>query len=218
MKQAVATTLTLALIVGALYLGRNATEKSSFTAASPAECLEQMYLAAERGDVDAYLACFTGVQRQRLDVELRTESREAFAAAIAEPFGSLKGRAINDLSTEPADGERAQLEAERIYPQYNEAPDIRLPPRRRGLANRIAWRRAEAAAAGSLRHAGLCRLRRDHQRGGSRAVTSPLVCGLDQQTRESADRLTGAARRAPIAPESAVRPRLCPCPECRGIG
>jgi hypothetical protein len=135
MKQAVATTLTLALIVGALYLGRNSTEKSNFSAASPADCLEQMYLAAERGDVDAYLACFTGVQRQRLDVELRTESREAFAAAIAEPFGSLKGRAINDLSTEPADGERAQLEAERIYPQYNERQTYGF--RREGGAWRI---------------------------------------------------------------------------------
>ena len=67
-----------------------------------------MYLAAERGDVDAYLDCFTGVQRQRLEVELRTESREAFAAAIAESFQTLKGRAVNDLSTEPVDGERAQ--------------------------------------------------------------------------------------------------------------
>lgn len=120
MKQAVAITLTLALIAGALYLGRNASEKSDFTAASPAECLEEMYLAAERGDVDAYLDCFTGVQRQRLDAELRTESRDAFASSIAETFRTLKGRAVNDLSTDPVDGDRAQLEAERIYPQYNE--------------------------------------------------------------------------------------------------
>ena len=120
MKQAVAITLTLALIAGALYLGRSAPEKSNFSAASPAECLEQMYDAAERGDVHAYLECFTGVQRQRMEMELRTESPEAFAAAIAESFRTLKGRAVNDLSTEPVDGDRAQLEAERIYPEYNE--------------------------------------------------------------------------------------------------
>lgn len=120
MKRAVAIALTLALIAGALYLGRNAPARPRLSPGAPAACLEQMYAAAERGDVEAYLDCFTGVERQRLEVELQTESRDAFAAAIAETVRTLKGRAINDLSTDPVTGDRAQLQAERIYAGYNE--------------------------------------------------------------------------------------------------
>ena len=120
MRRAVALALTLVLIAGALYLGRGVSARPSSSAASPAACLEQMYLAAERGDVEAYLDCFTGAQRERLETELRAGSREVFAKEIAASVNGLKGRAINGPGQATIETDRARLEAERIYGQHAE--------------------------------------------------------------------------------------------------
>jgi hypothetical protein len=110
---------TLALLVAAIYLGRSQPDPAAAPAAAPADCLERMFGAAERGDVEAYLACFTGAELRRLSTERDAQPRERFAAALVESVRPLKGRAVSGPSNAPG-GDRATLEIERIYEHHGE--------------------------------------------------------------------------------------------------
>jgi hypothetical protein len=94
-KRAAAALVTLGLISTALWFGRGsppAAEGSS--AAAPDECIERMFAAAERGDVEAYLDCFTGRERERLQRELTAQPRAEYARSLMQSIGDLKGRAF----------------------------------------------------------------------------------------------------------------------------
>lgn len=119
MKRTVTLAATLTLLAAAIYFGSSRPEPAAAPAASPAECIERMFAAAERGDVEAYLACFTGAELRRLSTEREAQPRERFAAALVESVRPLKGRAINGPSN-VFDGDRAQLEIERIYEHHGE--------------------------------------------------------------------------------------------------
>jgi hypothetical protein len=77
-----------------------------------------MFLAAEQGDVEAYLACFTGQQRKRLLTELDAQGTAGFATSLKEAVRTLKGRAISGSGAAAAD--RATLTVERIYSRHAE--------------------------------------------------------------------------------------------------
>lgn len=119
MKRAATLAATLALLGAAVYFGRDRSPSDAASAASPAECVERMFAAAERGDIEAYLACFTGAELRRLSAERDAQPRERFAAALVESVRPLKGRAINGPSNAPG-GDRAKLEIERIYEHHGE--------------------------------------------------------------------------------------------------
>ena len=119
MKRGATLAATLALLGAAVYFGRDRSQPAAALAASPAECIERMFAAAERGDVEAYLKCFTGAELRRLSTERDAQPSERFAAALVESVRPLKGRAINGPSNAP-DGDRAKLEIERIYEHHGE--------------------------------------------------------------------------------------------------
>jgi hypothetical protein len=74
-----------------------------------------MFTAAEKGDVDAYLDCFTGPQRERLERELASQPREIYARSLAESIRALKGRAVFDASFANPPSREATVTVERVY-------------------------------------------------------------------------------------------------------
>lgn len=128
MKRSAALASTLLLLAGAIYLGRGAG-RSGAAADSPTACLERLFRAAETGDAATYLDCFTGPQRERLMKDADSQSRAAFAAALREAIGGLKGRVVSDpgpaapnADRGPAapNADRALLSVERIYERHTE--------------------------------------------------------------------------------------------------
>lgn len=120
MNRAAALAATLCLLGAAVYFGRGRPDRLAAPAASPAECVERMFAAAERGDVEAFLDCFTGAERRRLAAELNSQPRESFAAALVESVRPLKGRAVNGPGPSDESAERATLQIERIYEHHGE--------------------------------------------------------------------------------------------------
>ncbi|HEX4148974.1 MAG TPA: hypothetical protein VHY20_08300 [Pirellulales bacterium] len=117
MKRAAAATLTLALLLTALWLGRGRLTAGSSSAATPDQCIERMFAAGERGDVDAYLACFTGSQKAQVERELAAQSRASFAQGLMSAIAPLKGRAIvNQVASQLT----AEVSVERIYAHRND--------------------------------------------------------------------------------------------------
>ena len=121
MKQSAALLTTALLLAVAFYLSRTVRNPSS-VAASPEACLKRMFQAAEQGEVDAYLNCFTGQQRQRLERELGNQGASAFAASLKSALDKLKGRALSG-SSKVADDDRARMTVERIYERHAERQD-----------------------------------------------------------------------------------------------
>ena len=122
MKQSAIVLATLVLLGGALYLSQTVRPTPN-SVESPAICLERMFQAAEQGDVEAYLACFTGQQRQRLAGEGESQPRADFAASLRAALGELKGRAISGSLKIPPDAQRATLAVERVYERHAERQD-----------------------------------------------------------------------------------------------
>lgn len=119
MKRAVALIATLALLVAAITLGRGGSSRRH-TAASPGDCLAKMFNAAEKGDVPAYLDCFTGPRRGRLERELAAQGAAEFAAALRDAVRSLKGRAVSGLGGAEPNATIATLSVDRVYAQHTE--------------------------------------------------------------------------------------------------
>ena len=122
MKRLVAALITLGLltVVFALRRPSSAPVPSQTAAASPEQCIEQMFAAAEQGDVAAYLDCFTGPERDRLARELQDQSSEEFARGLVQTIEALKGLAVYRNSADEKDARQLQLTVERIYAHRTE--------------------------------------------------------------------------------------------------
>lgn len=118
MKHIAALVATAVLLATVLSLGRGRSNRQG--PASPSECLTRMFSAAEQGDLAAYLNCFTGPQRERIERELSGQSAEEFAAALRDAVRTLKGRAVSGSDDVKPDAHSATLTVERIYGQHAE--------------------------------------------------------------------------------------------------
>jgi hypothetical protein len=143
-KRAAAALVTLALLAAAVWFGRGAAPVAKGSPGStPADCIERMFAAAERGDVEAYLDCFTGSERERLARELAAQPRDDYARSLTQSIGDLKGRAIFDASA-GGDAAEATLTVERVYVHRIERQKYRL------VNESGAWRIAAVEAAAPL--------------------------------------------------------------------
>ena len=116
MKRWIAGLVTLGLLVAALVLGRRASvPQADAGASSPEACIQRMFDAARLGDVAAYLDCFTGQERRRLDQQLAGGSEEAFARSLVEAVATLKGRAVFAAGGSDATDGRRILTVDRVY-------------------------------------------------------------------------------------------------------
>lgn len=135
MKRWIAALATLVLLGTALILGRRApTPHGGSIASSPEACIDQMFDAAQRGDVVAYLDCFTGPERERLDRELAGQPEEAFARSLVEAVKTLKGRAVSNADNAETADTRARLTVDRVYASRTERQTYHL------VAESSTWR------------------------------------------------------------------------------
>lgn len=102
------------------------------TNVEPEDCIAQMIRAQQRGDVDAYLACFAGEFYDRLAARMDAQPRSRVCAELQHSAAGLMGHACT--SREVA-GEMAVITLERIFASYNERQRVRL--RRNGRTWRI---------------------------------------------------------------------------------
>jgi hypothetical protein len=143
-KRAAAALATAGLLAAAIWFGRRAPPAADGSlGAAPAECIERMFAAAERGDVEAYLDCFTGEERRRLERELASQSRDAYARSLADSIRELKGRAVFDAAP-GADPSRATITVERVYVHRIDRQQYQL------VNDSGIWRIASVQAAAPL--------------------------------------------------------------------
>lgn len=127
MKRLIAVLITCLLLGFALWWARSASQNTGTpTGESPEQCIQRMFAAAEQGDVDAYLACFTGPERTRLEGELADQSRRDFADALQNAVATLKGRAVFAPDPQQPLGDTAEIDVERVYATRTERQTYRL--------------------------------------------------------------------------------------------
>ncbi len=117
MKRIVAGVITIVLLALVVWFGmRRTSSDTEETKSTPEACIDRMFAAAERGEVDAYLDCFTGPERDRIERELAEQPRDVFARSLIETVESLKGWAVFEAPSKAANtDEIAWLTVERIY-------------------------------------------------------------------------------------------------------
>ncbi|MCZ6795724.1 MAG: hypothetical protein O7J95_19125 [Planctomycetota bacterium] len=102
---------------------------------APGACLTAVVRAAERGDVQGYLDCFTGDLRGELEAR-STAARpaERFAESLRASVDELTASVTSDVERPSPDA--ALLRWERVYRRYSESYRVRL--RREGGRWRIS--------------------------------------------------------------------------------
>ena len=81
----------------------------------PQACLEQMFQAMRAGDTRAYLACFTGELRNRLERTVADQSGAAFSEYLRQSMAPIKGRAILHHKTEYSGSDQVRMVVDRVY-------------------------------------------------------------------------------------------------------
>ena len=141
MKRTLAALVTAILLAGALLLGNRDRRASTAPAATPEDCIQQMFEAARLGDIDAYLNCFTGPQRKQIERRLADQPRETFAQSLIDAVQDLKGRAIAQTSEQREGANRVELSVDRVYENGYERQSYQL------VREAGAWRIDEVAPA-----------------------------------------------------------------------
>ena len=131
MKRIVAALLTLLILAAVLWFGRAAptspaTAPSTAAADTPEGCIERMFAAAQRGDVTAYLDCFIGPERDRLERELAGQPPEVFARSLQDAVAGLKGRAVFRNDAPQAAADSASYTIDRVYASRTERQRYQL--------------------------------------------------------------------------------------------
>jgi hypothetical protein len=93
-------------------------------ASRPQDAIYRMLDAAAQGDADAYLACYSGSMRRRLEQSRDEMTGDGFARYLAENNRRIKGIAISDPET--LSGASVQVRVEFIYEDRNEAQQFFL--------------------------------------------------------------------------------------------
>jgi len=106
--------------------GRPASRRSSAERDMPEACIQRMFDAAANGDVQAYIECFTGPERQRLERQLQNRRPAAFAQTLKDAVTSLRGRAV--FANGPIDeaAGTARYTIDRVYESRTERQILEL--------------------------------------------------------------------------------------------
>ena len=151
MKRTVAALATLLILGAVLWSGRGTlappdAAPPTGSADTPEACIERMFTAAQRGNVAAYLDCFSGPERDRLERELAGQPPEVFSRSLQGAVASLKGRAVFRNEAPPAATDSAATDSagytvDRVYESRTERQLYQLT-RQSGT-----WRIQSVAAA-----------------------------------------------------------------------
>lgn len=131
MKRIVAGLITLLILGGVLWYGRGTPTPppagpSPAGADTPEACIERMFAAAQRGDVTAYLDCFAGAERDRLERELAGQPADVFARSLRDAVATLKGRAVFRNGGPDAAANTASYTIDRVYESRTERQRYQL--------------------------------------------------------------------------------------------
>jgi hypothetical protein len=127
LKRWIAAAITAALLVIVLWAGRQKPIRlASGMAETPQQCLTQMFAAAEKGNIPAYLDCFTGEQRTQVEREMAAHSPEEASRALAQAQTLLKGRAVHNSAQRDPQSDQAEVTVERIYAHHHEMQKYHL--------------------------------------------------------------------------------------------
>ncbi len=134
MKQLLAVIFTGAILIAAVWLGRGPSAPAAATATGapeddgPAACLERMFAAAEQADIPAFLACFTGEEREKLDREVAAQSADTYGRSLQAALQALKARAVH--APQAIGDQMVDMRVERIYTGRIEQQVYRLREQR----------------------------------------------------------------------------------------
>ncbi len=87
--------------------------------AEPRDTIYAMLDAARDGDVEAYIACYTGEMARQLEQSTAEMTRDGFAKYLQDRNREIKGIAINE--PEQASSDRVRVRVEYVYQDRNEA-------------------------------------------------------------------------------------------------
>ena len=127
------TIAVLALAAGAALAGKNGWRLPRFDtfmpaaskpAPGPQDAIYAMLDAARQGDVNAYLACYSGQIRTTLEASVRESTSEAFAKYLRDSNAAVKGVALNE--PEKLGDREVKVRVEYVYQDRNEAQTIYL--------------------------------------------------------------------------------------------
>jgi hypothetical protein len=153
MKALIAGLLTAAVLAAMLFLGSRkvattpptdpqGAEAWSEPAANPAEeAVRALIRSCDEGDVTGYLEAFAGPIRARVEREVASRGREAFADDLRRAAGARKGHAV--FAAEPDGDDDARVAVETVYPDRNERQTYRVVKSGEG------WRVTEVATVRS---------------------------------------------------------------------
>lgn len=91
---------------------------------TPQDSIYAMLDAARAGDVNAYLACYTGQMRTAIEASIRESTPEGFAKYLRDSNAAIKGVAVGEPET-LGDSE-VKLRVEYVYQDRNEAQTMYL--------------------------------------------------------------------------------------------
>jgi hypothetical protein len=121
-KIATVTVLAIALGIAAFRTGGLSLQLPVSSEATPSDAIYSMLDAAKAGDINRYLAAFTGEQQQSLR-RIRSESRD-FAQYLRDSNVDLKGVAVMEPQSQTE--ARVRVRVEYVYQDRNEAQDFLL--------------------------------------------------------------------------------------------
>jgi len=113
-RKGIAAVVTGAILGGAI-VAAVVLRAAKFEADTPEACIDRMYEAMQQGDVDAYLACYTGKLRKQLDNTVLEQGKEQFAEYLRRTAAPMKGRAILHHKTEWSGKNKVRIVVDRVY-------------------------------------------------------------------------------------------------------
>jgi hypothetical protein len=144
MKRPLAAILAVLVMAGMLWLGRSRTRPTDSGVAPSstgerssgrqpgaelgevARRIEGLLADAERGDVDAYLAAFTGPIRERLARQAEERGRPSFAEELRRTARVRKSHAVFEPEPDGEGPERARVAVESTFADRIERQTFRL--------------------------------------------------------------------------------------------
>jgi len=120
----------LALALGLALARQNGWRVPSLTASTakqapdPRDAIYAMLAAARDGDVNAYLASYTGQMETALQGSVRETTLDGFARYLRDSNAQIKGVAITE--PEPLSASQVKARVEYVYQDRNEAQTIYL--------------------------------------------------------------------------------------------
>lgn len=126
-RRLLAVIIAIAVLLVAMFFSRpprSSSQSGPNGGAAPDACASAMIAAEKEGNVDAYLDCFTGQLRNKLESRMAEKSRERLAAELRSGAADLTGHVTIDVKINQPN--EATLVLERVYSQHNERHQVKL--------------------------------------------------------------------------------------------